>query len=61
MANAGLNDLKRKHNVQNLIKTGIKMKQLLVKFNPATRRFYRKQLETRWMYLLALGEDMFSL
>lgn len=52
MANASLNDLKKKHNVQNLIKIWIKMKELLVKLNPAIRRFYRKQLETLRMYIL---------
>lgn len=43
-----LNDLKRKHNAQNLRR--IKMKQLLVKFSPVTERFYRKQIESRRMY-----------
>lgn len=51
MANASLNDLKKKR-VQSLVKTCIKVK-LSAEFNPATRRFYRKQLEAPRMCILA--------
>lgn len=49
MANASLNNLGRK---QSLIQH-IKIQQLSKNFSSATRRFYRKQLGTLGIYLLA--------
>lgn len=57
MANASLNNLKKKR-VQSLVKMCIKVK-LSAEFNPATRRFYRKQLEAPRMCILAWEKRYF--